>query len=145
MSHHPRFSEIALLYKSRIQVFHEFSDQASYFFQDSIQFDPKAVSKHLSKDSTHRNLEAWFQVLTLEGKFGDSKSLEDLLRRTSQQLGVEAKELIHPTRVAISGRSVSPGLFEVMTLLGREVVLERVRYVIMNFQKLASSPGVKHD
>lgn len=138
MIRHPRFDEIALLYKARLQVFHEFSDQASYFFQDRVQFDPKAVAKHFNKDSTRRNMETWFQVLTEKGNFGDVKSLEDLLRRTSQQIGVEAKELIHPTRVAISGRSVSPGLFEVMTLLGREVVLERIRYVIMHFQELAS-------
>ena len=71
-----------------------------------------------------------------EGDFSDPKNLESLLRKTAERLGVEAKILIHATRVALSGRSVTPGLFEVMAALGKELVLRRISYVIINHKNL---------
>ena len=53
-----------------------------------------------------------------------------LVLRASQGLGVPAGKLIHPTRVALTGRAVSPGLFEVMEMLGRERTLARLDRMI---------------
>ena len=51
--------------------------------------------------------------------------LETALRGTAEQQGVKAGALIHATRVAVTGRAVSPGLFEVLELLGRERTVTR--------------------
>ena len=133
---HKQFPEIALLYKSRIRTFQEFSDQADFFFTDKLAFDPKAVQKHFKEEHTKHHLEEWRNVLAREGDFSKFQDLETLLRKTVERLGINASALIHPTRVAISGRSVTPGLFEVMALLGKEVVLKRMDYVIIHFTKL---------
>lgn len=131
-----RFSEVALLYKTRIRTFQEFSEQAEFFFTDQVQFDPKAVQKYFKDEKTKQDLNEWKKTLDSEGDFSNSQTLEALLRKTAERLGRNAGALIHPTRVAISGRSVTPGLFEVMVLLGKERVLERIEYVIINFGTL---------
>jgi glutamyl-tRNA synthetase len=56
----------------------------------------------------------------------DSQSTEGALRTVADARGVKASVLIHATRVAITGRSVSPGLFEVAALLGRECTHARL-------------------
>jgi glutamyl-tRNA synthetase len=52
--------------------------------------------------------------------------LESVLRALAEARGVKAGVLIHVTRVAITGRTVSPGLFEVLELIGRDRVLQRL-------------------
>jgi glutamyl-tRNA synthetase len=49
------------------------------------------------------------------------------MRGLATEMGLKAGELIHPVRVALTGRRNSPGIFEVMALLGKEKVLERLR------------------
>ncbi|MBI4372237.1 MAG: glutamate--tRNA ligase [Candidatus Omnitrophica bacterium] len=133
---HGMFDKIALLYKSRIRTFQEFLEQADFFFDDELKFDPLAVRKYL-KESTKGYLEAFKKKLEANGDFSNPAALEGLLRKTAEELQADGRELIHPVRVAISGRSVTPGLFEVMLLLGKEVVLKRIQYVIIHFEKLA--------
>ena len=104
--------------------------------EDKINFDPQAVAKYLKAGEIIRYLDEWKKTLDREGDFSDPKNLESLLRKTAERLGVEAKILIHATRVALSGRSVTPGLFEVMAALGKELVLRRISYVIINHKNL---------
>ena len=140
------FSQIARLYKDRIRVFREFREQAGFFFsakggsasggEEEINFDSQAVAKYLKAGEIIRYLDEWKKTLDREGDFSDPKNLESLLRKTAECLGVEAKILIHATRVALSGRSVTPGLFEVMAALGKELVLRRISYVIINHKNL---------
>ena len=56
----------------------------------------------------------------------DKVSIEEVYRKLADELKVKAAELIHPTRVAISGKTVGAGLFDMMELLGREKVLKRL-------------------
>lgn len=128
---HPKFKQIALLYQDRIKTFQEFMEQASYFFQDQIVFDPKAVEKHFHQEETRVHLDQLSKSLD-EADFSDPSVIEAILRETAKNLNVQAGILIHPTRVAITGSSVSPGLFEVMSFLGKEIVLKRLQYVIIN-------------
>ena len=69
-------------------------------------------------------------------KGGARRFTRSEIKRVQNELGIEAKILIHGTRVAVTGRSVSPSLFELMAALGKEVVLKRIGYVIMNPQNL---------
>ena len=56
----------------------------------------------------------------------DEATLEQTLRQLAETRGVKAGTLIHATRIAMTGRMVSPGLFEMLVLLGRERVLARL-------------------
>ena len=68
-------------------------------------------------------LKAGFEALP---DFGDVVKLEAVLREGAQKAGVEAKVLIHPLRLALTGKGVSPGIFELMKALGKDVCLERL-------------------
>ena len=60
----------------------------------------------------------------------DAATIEQLLRGTAEQAGVRAAALIHATRVAVIGRAVSASLFDVLVLLGRRSVIERLRRAV---------------
>ena len=51
--------------------------------------------------------------------------IENCIRQLAESFEVSAGKLIHPVRLAISGQGNTPGLFEIMALLGRETVLRR--------------------
>jgi glutamyl-tRNA synthetase len=57
----------------------------------------------------------------------DEPHVEAAVRRTAEQQDIKAAPLIHATRVAVTGRTASPGLFEVLVLLGRERTLARLQ------------------
>ena len=131
-----KFKQITLLYRNRLRTFSEFLEQPAFFFQENVTFDPEAVKKYLFKEEVRNYLTQWRKILCEEGDFSSPESLETLLRHSAEKFKIQAGSLIHPTRVAITGRSVSPGLFEVMFLLGKDVVLRRLEYVIINFKHL---------
>ncbi|RKY65274.1 MAG: hypothetical protein DRP99_00500 [Candidatus Latescibacterota bacterium] len=56
----------------------------------------------------------------------DETAVESATRGLAEELGISAAKLIHPTRLAVSGRTFGPGLFEMLALLGKETVLRRL-------------------
>jgi len=109
-------------------------DQSAYFTKE-ISLDPKAVEKHFKNKETRSHLDELNKSLK-GADFSNPGALEMILLETAQKLGVQAGNLIHPTRVAITGSSISPGIFEVISLLGKEIVLKRLQYVIIHFDNL---------
>ena len=82
-----------------------------------------------------RALHAAFQTAPF-----DAASLEQALRALAEIRGVKAGTLIHATRLAVTGRMVSPGLFEMLVLVGRDRVVSRMRHLIDRV-----CPGVSKD
>jgi glutamyl/glutaminyl-tRNA synthetase len=64
----------------------------------------------------------------------NKEDIEKQFRKAADDLGVKAKLLVHPTRVALTGRKAGPGLFETMEVLGKEKVLERLDRLIKYWQ-----------
>jgi glutamyl-tRNA synthetase len=97
-----------------------------YFYSDDFGYEPEAVEKHLSSDTAAAHLEAL--AVEIEGLATWSvEAIEAALRGLAERLGTKAGTLIHPARVALTGHGVSPGLFEVIYLLGRAKSVERLR------------------
>ncbi|HET9264112.1 MAG TPA: glutamate--tRNA ligase [Vicinamibacterales bacterium] len=118
-------SVIALL-KPRVRRLDQFLEDGAFFFNEALDYDTRAVAKYLSSDGIRGHLEAFERVLKSVEPFAASP-LESGLRSLAAARGVKPATLIHATRVAVTGRAVSPGLFEVLELLGRERCLERLR------------------
>jgi len=59
-------------------------------------------------------------------------ALEQNLRKHADELNVKAASLIHPIRLAISGRTATPGIFDVMELLGKAECIKRIQSAILN-------------
>jgi glutamyl/glutaminyl-tRNA synthetase len=113
---HAWFFAVLELLKPRVKRLGDFVIQGRFFFVDSIEYDRVAVTKYLTGMAEH--LEAFDQACGELPAF-DPASIEGALRLVADVRGVKAASLIHATRVAVSGKSVSPGLFEVLSLLGR--------------------------
>ena len=94
-------------------------------FSDAIEFDPDAVKKHLSSPDLTSHLAAFREELLNLEPF-DEAAIEIALRNLASARGLKAASLIHAVRVAVTGRAVSPGLFQVLALLGRERTTARL-------------------
>jgi len=122
-------NQILDLLKPRMKTIYDFIDQAPYFFKDPDTYDNKAVQKHwISQENDERM--KWIHRQLKHCKTWNESSLELLIRNAAENIGVGAGKLIHPLRLAVTGRGVSPGLFEVMAVLGRERVMARLNNAI---------------
>jgi glutamyl-tRNA synthetase len=114
------------LLKPRARSLEHLVDELRPFLaaDDAVAIDEAAATKHLTPQiqPTMRELaDALRRTQPL-----DPASAEQVVRSTAEGAGVKAAALIHATRVAVTGRSVSAGLFEVLALLGRERVTRRL-------------------
>ena len=86
---------------------------------EALIYEPDAVEKHLSSGDLADHMAALVQALDAASPF-DEAQIEAAVRGTASARGLKAGALIHATRVAVTGRTQSPGLFEVLAWLGRE-------------------------
>jgi len=116
--------EVMKLFQGRLTTINDFPDWADFFFAKELKMDPQAEAKHLTKDLS-REFKLFTERLEALESF-DIASIEHAFRQLVQELGIEAKVLIHPIRVALTGKTVGPGLFEVIYYLGKGRAKERL-------------------
>jgi glutamyl/glutaminyl-tRNA synthetase len=127
---HAWFYAVLDLLKPRAKRLDEFVPLGLYFFSDTVEYDNAAISKYLRIAGMHEHLAAVDAAYSQLASF-DSVSAETALRSVADARGVKAAALIHAVRVALTGRSASPGLFEMAALLGRDRVLRRLRAAVL--------------
>ena len=127
---HAWFFAVLELLAPRAKRLGDFVSLGRFFFTDAIDHDEAAVQKHLRPAGMDEHLRAAAAALSTLETF-DPQSTEAAVRVVADARGVKAAALIHSLRVAITGRTVSPGLFEVMSLVGRDRVLARVERAIV--------------
>jgi glutamyl-tRNA synthetase len=123
---HAWFFAILELLCPRVKRLDEFVDAGRFFFVEPQPYDEAAAAKHLRVEGMAAHLVALADAFGDLGSF-DVSSSEAALRGVAEARGIKAATLIHAVRVALTGRSASPGLFEVAALLGRERVDRRLR------------------
>lgn len=118
--------QILLLEQERMKTLADAPGLTDIFFRTEVEYDEAAVGKWLRRAGAREVLDqllAAFEAVEV----WDTASLEAAVRGVIEARGVKAGEVIHPTRVAATGRTVGPGLFEALWALGRERVLSRIR------------------
>ncbi|MDO8142577.1 MAG: glutamate--tRNA ligase [Candidatus Brocadiales bacterium] len=120
-------SSLVALYQERFKTFQDLFNQTTFFFTDTIEYDQAAVDKFLKKEGISGLLKDVHSAISLIDNF-DKKHLEDSLRALTTRVGIGFSKLAQPMRVAITGKSVSAGIFETMELLGKERTLNRLDY-----------------
>jgi glutamyl-tRNA synthetase len=115
--------------KTRTRVLTDFLTKGGYLFADPESYDPNGVSKHWKHPDTSDRLRRLIEVLSRIEPFKE-ETIETEMRALAEDMGVSAAKLIHPTRLALTGFTVSPGLFELMAHLGRDTVLRRLKAAI---------------
>jgi len=122
---HAWFFAVLELLVPRAKRLPDFAAQGAFFFRDAPQYDEAAVAKHLRVEGMTAHLKALAAALVALPEF-DIASTEAALRQVAEARGLKAGTLIHAVRVAVTGTSVGPGLFEVLALVGRARVLARL-------------------
>ena len=112
------------IFQGRITVLNNFIDWADFFFLKEIKIDPAAQEKFLKRDFS-REFRMFIGRMEALEKF-DAATIETAFREIVKELDIEAKVLIHPIRVALTGKTIGPGLFEVIYYLGRQRTKERL-------------------
>lgn len=114
------------LYRVRIKTLSEFAPMTDCFFTDTYTVEEKGVEKYLKSAESKAILRDFIAKLEAMSDFSHS-AIELACRALADEKKLKAGQVIHPTRVAISGKTTGAGLFEMMEVLGKEKVLERMR------------------
>ena len=122
---HAWFFAVLDLLRPRAKRLDDFATQGALFFSEAVEYDAAAVDKHLRAPGTDAHLAAVDAALAALDTF-DPGSTEAALRALADARGLKAGVLIHAVRVAVTGKTASPGLFDVLSLLGRDRVHARV-------------------
>lgn len=128
-------SVIALL-QERLKTLSEVPESARFFFEDDFEYDEKGMQKWLNRDYVPDLLSRLAERLGGLPEW-TVESIEAAVRETGEEMGLSGGQVIHPTRMAVTGRTVGPGLFETMAVLGRERVSSRLEHTA----SLASPPS----
>ena len=125
-------ARVIAVMEDRIKLFSDTAAQTAYFFAEDYPFEDKAVRKRLLREGAREGLAAlrdcWAAVPTF-----DATALEASLKDLAAARGQPHPDLIHATRVAVSGSSAGPGLFAMLEILGRERVLGRIGRALERF------------
>jgi glutamyl-tRNA synthetase len=118
------FVRVLALLKPRAKKLPEYIDGVRPFLEQPSAYDPDAVEKQLLTPGLQEHVAALRDAFAAVAF--DEQALEQTLRQVAEQRGIKAGALIHTTRIAMTGRMVSPGLFDMLVLLGRERVSARL-------------------
>ena len=111
---------------NRLKLLKDAPALMGYFYRDDYEVDDNAVERHLARREVSERLEKLADAFENISYF-DRDRVEEVLRGLADELGIEAGELIHPCRVALTGGTVSPDIFQVIVLLGKVKTVERLR------------------
>jgi glutamyl-tRNA synthetase len=126
--------EFVRLMKERCHLLTEFGEQGYYFFTDSFDYDAKGVEKQFKNPEVVDRLDKWATFMAGLAEF-KAVGLETGLRQLSEEMAIKPAELIHPIRLALSGVSGGPPLFEMMELLGKDECVSRIKKAIIFVKK----------
>ena len=110
--------------KPKIKHVNDVPSWIEFLFTEDYAFDPEAVDKALRKPGALDRLRSLGQALDSLTEW-THPVIEARLKETATAQGVKAGEFVHPARVAVSGKSVGPGLYEMFEVLGKDRVLAR--------------------
>ncbi len=122
----PWFATIVGLEIERARTVAEIRENLSYFFAARIdQYDEAAAKKHFLVPGAEDLLASLEGELAAAPSF-DPADLEPVLRKAAESRGIGFGKCVHPLRLALTGRSASPGIFDVLAGLGRARSIERL-------------------
>lgn len=113
---------------TRSKTLEEMADSALFYYQDPVNLDEKAAQKFLTPESL-APLTAVRKMLSELGTF-DEPTLETGFKAVLEETGLKLGKIAQPLRVALTGKTVSPGIFEIIAVLGREKTLPRIEAAI---------------
>ena len=135
------YRDLIDLLRVRARTVGDIARQARVYLVEDLEYDEAAVAKHwlAQPDVTLERLETLRERLA--GAEWNRDALDQAVRGLAEELEVGAGKVIHPLRVSLTGQAASPGIFDVLLLLGRERSLQRVDRAIDGLRRGAFGVG----
>jgi glutamyl-tRNA synthetase len=121
----PHIERIIQTLQPRSKTLKDMAQDALFYLQDSIVYDEKAAKKFL-KPAALKPIEILIGELEKAADFSES-ALEEVFKAVMEQTGLKLGKIAQPVRVALTGRTASPGIFEITEIIGKKQVLSRLR------------------
>lgn len=129
VSQREKILRILSLLKERCRKLSDFAENGSYFFKSDFDFDPKGVQKLFSSQEVAECLLAVKEEYQNLDGFSKEET-EATLRMLAESLHLKPADLIHPVRLALTGITMGPALFDIVEVLGQEDVIQRLSRAI---------------
>jgi len=126
-------SRVVHLMKERLQTLRDLEKIGYYYFKDDFDYDPKGLRKRIYP-GVEKRLEMVIEELEKIDEWNE-KACEYVVRSIAEKEACKAGEIIHPIRLGISGMTFGPGLFELMELLGKTRVINRLKRFVEFLRK----------
>jgi glutamyl/glutaminyl-tRNA synthetase len=127
-------AEVLKLVQEKIKLLKDVPDWIGYFFNDGYEYDPEAVAKTFAGAEVMSRLSQLSETYQAMAEW-NAEALENGLKTLAKSIPCKTAELIHPARLAVSGRSFGPSLYHMLEVLGRERVLTRLDRTIERFKQ----------
>ena len=125
VARHEWLLKLVPVVSERIKRLDELAPMVAFLFSETVEIDDSALAKVLQKEGAGAALDACRDALESLASF-DTETIEAALREVPERVGVKPKVAFQAIRVAVTGTTVSPPLFESLELLGRERTLLRI-------------------
>jgi glutamyl-tRNA synthetase len=112
-------------FKERAKTLDEMAEKASFYFCDTIAYEPKAAKKFLTPEMAPVFMDVIERLEKVEDV--DEHALQIIFNQIADKYTLSLGQIAQPHRVALTGGTASPGIYEVIANLGKERVLQRLR------------------
>ncbi|MEW6008326.1 MAG: glutamate--tRNA ligase [Candidatus Omnitrophota bacterium] len=117
--------KVVKLFQARLNTLNDFVNWADFFFLEDIKPDEAAAKKLKERDCSKDFKELAIRFSKL--KEFDTETIEKEFRTYLAENNIQSRDLIHPLRAALTGKTIGPGLFEVISLLGKDRITKRLK------------------
>ena len=124
--------QVVLTLNARSKTLKEMAEGALFYFPETVPFDADAAKKFL-KESISEPFQLLIEELKSQADFTE-KALETPFKIVMEKTGLKFGKIAQPLRVALTGKTVSPGIFEVLEVLGKEKVIKRLEKAVQYIQ-----------
>ncbi len=118
------FLKVIAAMKERVSFVKEYLTKSSYFFQAPENYEEQNLKKRWQEDSAEllNKLRERFEALLNPSKEDFEKALDEI----ASQLNINKGKLVHPLRISVSGVGEGPGVYDIVTVLGKEETISRI-------------------
>jgi len=137
----PRLERIVETLLERAKTLEQMAEGARVYFLEEVEYEAKAARKFLKPEAVPL-FEDLIRELSGVEPF-EAGAIEAAYGRILETRDVKLKHLAQPTRVALTGGTVSPGIYDLVEILGRETVLERLRVAVRHIREQAPAESTE--
>ena len=135
----PFIEKVLRTLQPRSETLQDMAQQALFYFQDDVVYDQKAAAKFLKPQAREaiRLLITEFENMETFTESELEKAFQSVMAQTALKLG----KIAQPVRVALTGRTASPGIFEITEIIGRDKVLARLQAALAYIDRMHGRDG----